>query len=103
MRKILLCGTVLVVAVAAVLAVDSDNDGMSDLYESFFGLNVTNSLDATENYDTDNLNNLQESVIWTDPNEADTDADGNRNCRSISRPQPVPCDGAGGTAVGGGF
>ncbi|MDF7801465.1 hypothetical protein P4C99_18455, partial [Pontiellaceae bacterium B1224] len=57
-------------------AVDTDNDGMSDLYEEFFKLDPTSSTDATENYDTDLLNNLQESQIWTDPAIADTDADG---------------------------
>lgn len=57
-------------------AVDTDNDGMSDLYENFFKLNSTNSNDAVENYDSDSLDNLQESMLWTDPLTGDTDADG---------------------------
>ena len=55
---------------------DSDNDGMSDAYELFYGLNPTNSADADLNYDGDSLNNLQESALLTDPFASDTDRDG---------------------------
>ena len=58
------------------LAVDSDNDGMSDLYETFFKLDAADGSDAAGNPDTDGLSNLQESGIWTDPHSADTDLDG---------------------------
>ena len=66
----------LLVGIVMAFAVDTDNDGMSDVYENFFKLNPTNDTDAAENYDTDTLNNLQESQIWTDPDISDTDADG---------------------------
>ncbi len=68
--------TCLLTGVGFAVAVDSDNDGMSDLYEQFFKLNATNAMDAAENYDTDQLNNFQESEKWTNPYVSDTDADG---------------------------
>ena len=55
--------------------IDSDHDGMSDLYEYFFCLNPTNSADSSENYDVDTLVNFAESVLFTDPWVADTDTD----------------------------
>lgn len=64
------------VLVGIAFAVDSDNDGMSDLYEEFFNLNPTNSVDAAYDYDSDSLTNLTESLLWTDPWVGDTDADG---------------------------
>lgn len=64
------------VLVGIAFAVDSDNDGMSDIYEEFFNLNSTNSVDAAYDYDSDSLTNLIESLLWTDPWESDTDADG---------------------------
>ncbi|WP_372794426.1 lectin-like protein [Pontiella sp.] len=57
-------------------AIDSDNDGISDLYETIFKLNSNDASDAAENNDEDGLSNLQESEAWTDPMTADTDADG---------------------------
>jgi len=44
----------IVLLVGLAFAVDTDQDGMSDLYEDFFGLNYTNSADAAENYDCAN-------------------------------------------------
>ena len=55
---------------------DSDEDGMGDIYEEFFGLNPSDPADAQEDYDTDTLPNYMESVIGTDPTVADTDTDG---------------------------
>ncbi len=60
--------------------IDSDNDGMSDNYELFFSLNPTNSTDATLDNDLDSLLNYDESILWTDPNEVDTDLDGFSDC-----------------------
>lgn len=62
--------------VLAAHAVDSDGDGMSDEYETFFGLNVSNPGDAPLDYDGDGLSNLEESMRWTDPFVEDTDWDG---------------------------
>ena len=61
--------------VGLAVAIDTDNDGMSDIYENLFGLNITNAVDAAENYDTDSLNNSEEALLWTDPRASDTDAD----------------------------
>jgi len=68
------------------LAVDSDNDGMSDAYETLFSLNPTNPADAS--LDSDGVTNLQESVLGTDPWRADTDLDGfqdNMDSNPVSR------------------
>ncbi|MEI7881723.1 MAG: hypothetical protein WCI95_12705 [bacterium] len=58
------------------LAVDTDNDGMSDAYETLFSLNPTNSTDALLDSDGDGVTNLQESAMGTDPWRTDTDLDG---------------------------
>lgn len=57
-------------------AIDTDNDGMSDVYEAVFNLNSADAEDAALHYDNDTLNNLEESVIFTDPFAPDTDHDG---------------------------
>ena len=63
------------VVVTPVWAGDTDNDGMDDAYESFFGLNPATN-DAALDPDGDGLNNLAESLLGTDPFVADTDRDG---------------------------
>jgi len=62
--------------VVICLAADTDSDSMTDEYENFFGLNPTNAADADLDYDSDNLINSQEYLLWTDPYESDTDCDG---------------------------
>ena len=57
------------------LCVDTDHDGMGDLYEDFFNLNPTNSADAAEDLDGDTLSNFEESLLGTDPRAVDTDSD----------------------------
>ncbi|MBN2162432.1 MAG: hypothetical protein JW713_05775 [Pontiellaceae bacterium] len=57
------------------LCVDTDHDGMGDLYEEFFNLNPTNSADAAEDLDGDTLSNFEESLLGTDPRAVDTDSD----------------------------
>lgn len=59
----------------AVFAADRDRDGMSDEYESFFGLD-TKKNDARLDHDRDGLSNLEESHKLTDPFQSDTDRDG---------------------------
>ncbi len=56
--------------------IDTDNDGMPDAFESFFGLDANSSADASGNGDTDQHSNVQESARWTDPFASDTDLDG---------------------------
>jgi len=63
------------VATFVVNAIDSDNDGMSDAYELMFGL-APATTDGDSDPDADNLSNVQESLLWTDPFASDTDQDG---------------------------
>ena len=58
--------------------VDSDADGLDDLYELRHSglLDPLSSADADQDPDGDGLNNLQEYVFGCDPDNADTDADG---------------------------
>jgi len=54
---------------------DSDQDGLPDLWEVGFGLDPADPADATADGDNDGLNNLQEFAIMTSPISADTDMD----------------------------
>ena len=55
---------------------DADADGMTDLYEAFFGLNGADPSDADADFDADTLANLAEAMLMTDPFAPDTDTDG---------------------------
>jgi len=55
---------------------DTDEDGIPDQWENKFGLNPSSALDALEDWDSDNLTNIQEYLNGTDPNDADSDGDG---------------------------
>jgi hypothetical protein len=59
-----------------VTRVDSDGDGMSDSYETQYGLDPDDSSDADIDSDGDNLTNLEEYTYNTDPFDVDTDGDG---------------------------
>ncbi|MFC1461126.1 thrombospondin type 3 repeat-containing protein [Verrucomicrobiota bacterium] len=55
-RRVCAAGAILCLCCLVVaLATDTDNDGMSDAYELFYGLNPTNAADADLNYDEDSL------------------------------------------------
>jgi len=54
---------------------DSDNDGMPDLWEITYGLNPSLN-DADNDADNDGLSNLEEFNFSTFPNNVDTDNDG---------------------------
>ena len=56
-----------VIGIAMAAGPDSDGDGMSDDFENFFGLDPDSGADAALDYDSDNLDNLGESAVWTDP------------------------------------
>src|SRR3989442_9494221 len=56
--------------------VDSDGDGIPDDVEIRLGLDPHNPVDAQEDFDRDNLTNLQEYLLGTDIHNADTDGDG---------------------------
>jgi hypothetical protein len=54
---------------------DSDGDGMSDIFESTYGLNIMLD-DSVGDNDRDGLTNLNEFLAGTDPTDSDTDGDG---------------------------
>ncbi|QTA86592.1 carboxypeptidase regulatory-like domain-containing protein [Desulfonema magnum] len=55
---------------------DDDNDGMTNQFESQYGLNLNSADDASEDSDNDGLTNLEESELGTNPVQEDTDGDG---------------------------
>ena len=55
---------------------DTDGDGIPDDSEVAFGLDPRNPVDAQEDFDRDNLTNLDEHRAGTDIRRADTDGDG---------------------------
>ena len=55
---------------------DTDEDGMPDAWESFYGLNPDDSADAEEDADDDGLVNVEEFHYQSNPGEFDTDGDG---------------------------
>ena len=52
---------------AAVVANDSDGDGLPDAWESANGLDPANGDDAAQDLDGDNISNLEEYQLGTDP------------------------------------
>lgn len=61
-----------VVSASVVVPVDFDDDGIDDLWELDYGLSPTNGLDASETWDADPYNNLQEFVADTDPDDSNS-------------------------------
>lgn len=57
-------------------AIDTDNDGMLDTWETAYGLNPGNPADASLDKDVDGLSNLSEYQMGLLPNDDDTDDDG---------------------------
>jgi len=55
---------------------DTDKDGMPDEWEDEHGLNPDDPKDRTKDPDGDGLQNYEEYVRGTDPNNPDTDQDG---------------------------
>lgn len=55
---------------------DQDGDGLPKWWEDDMGLSDTNPDDALMDHDSDNLTNLDEYEMGTDPNNSDTDNDG---------------------------
>ena len=57
-------------------AKDTDNDGMPDVWETANSFNINLVSDATNNADSDSLNNRDEFLAGTNPRNADSDGDG---------------------------
>ena len=69
-KRILYPVAALLLGGLALIALATDGtDTISEAYKQFFGLTSTNTV---LDLDSDSLNNLQESVLWTDPFIADT-------------------------------
>jgi hypothetical protein len=54
---------------------DSDSDLIVDGYEVFYGLDPLNTSDAIEDFDNDNLTNLEEFQYFSNPTSKDSDSD----------------------------
>jgi hypothetical protein len=63
-------------ALAWQVIADGDRDGLADCWELEHGLNPDDPADADEDPDADNLSNLEEFQVETDPQDSDTDDDG---------------------------
>ena len=83
---------------------DDDNDGMPDSFETDYGFNPLDALDATFDSDGDGLTNLQEFHLNLDPNIAngngkdadfDTIADNIDNCPTLSNSDQTDTDNDG--------
>ena len=57
-------------------AKDSDDDGISDAWEIYYGLNPNDANDSFEDWDDDGLSNLAEYENGTNPLMVDSDGDG---------------------------
>jgi outer membrane protein assembly factor BamB len=54
---------------------DKDSDGIPDWWEEFYGLDPLSNADASQDLDSDGLNNLEEYELKSKPNLADSDGD----------------------------
>jgi hypothetical protein len=63
-------------ATVKIETVDSDGDGLPDLWETSNGFNPALASDATQDSDGDGLSNLAEFTAKTNPRAADTSGDG---------------------------
>ncbi len=64
------------VAITVPNALDRDNDGMADTWETANGLNPNDPSDALRDNDGDEMLNVREYENGTDPRKRDTDGDG---------------------------
>lgn len=84
-----------------IIGTDSDNDGMTDEWEILHGLSIDDPSDAFTDLDNDNLSNLLEFYLDSNPNSSDSDNDGLSdsweylNHLSITNPNDVNDDSDG--------
>ena len=71
---------------------DDDNDKIPDEYENENGLDPLDSSDASEDFDNDQLTNLEEFNWGTDIRKKDTDDDGWNDYEEINTYQTDPSD-----------
>ena len=75
---------------------DTDGDGLPNYWEQNQGLSDANPADAAQDLDQDNLSNLQEFALNTDPRLFDTDADGLSDSQeTTTHPLQADTDGDG--------
>ncbi len=70
---------------------DTDGDGMTDVFEIYYGLNRKNPSDAGIDSDGDTLTNLQEYQLGTNPLNPDTDGDGRGDASDTCPLSPPVC------------
>ncbi|MBV8881747.1 MAG: CAP domain-containing protein, partial [Planctomycetaceae bacterium] len=99
MKKRFLTGENLKVDFTTSDAVDSDNDGMPDKWETDHHLNPFNAADAAMDADGDGATNLEEFQFGSDPEVA---ASTPSNPQGVVTPPPVGSGGSGGGGGGGG-
>jgi Concanavalin A-like lectin/glucanases superfamily/Bacterial TSP3 repeat len=61
--------------IAALRNQDADRDGLPDWWETKYGLPATINSRSTSDFDDDELSDIQEFQLGTDPNNFDTDGD----------------------------
>ena len=64
---------------------DSDDDGMTDAFETMHGLNPNDASDAGLDPDLDDLTNFEEAFWMTDPTVAHSDSDGVSDGEEVRR------------------
>lgn len=77
-RLSLVACLLLLIGVSSVYSqdVDTDGDGMSDAWETQYGLNPRNRFDANLDLDGDKIRNIDEFKAGTNPNDRDIDKNG---------------------------
>lgn len=77
--------TAIITARVVLSSTDSDGDGIPDEVEVSLGLDPQNPVDAQEDFDRDNLTNLQEFNLGTDLRNRDSDGDGLSDGDEVNR------------------